>query len=453
MIKIFKDLGYYAAGILGSKLIFFLIVPFYSFFLSKKELGEYDLILISITIIFPIITLQISEGVYRLLLQHKNDNYEQNLIINSGLAAFIFGFMFFFVIAFLINIFIDYPYFFEAICLQFTYGLYIYVQQIARGLQNHKLFALLGILNTTLVIFFSVCSLYLYRLGFQSIIISISLAQLISLAAAASSFRFSFCFRIKFIKQKTLHNLIGYSWPLLPNTISWWLIDLGNRFIILFVLGSEANGVYAVSARYAGIIALINSIIILSWQDYAIQKKGLENNIQKNFSKIFNSFMIFQLSLLGFLTAISKDIIQLTISSNFHEAQNYLPILFLSVVISSFCAFQGGVFLREKRTKQIFSTTSFGALGNLFLSLILIKHIGLYAVAIGSVFGFFITFLLRKQTIKLTINYRPALLLIVSFVIILISIQSESLSQKIFTICFSFLLFITMNLRNLKKHI
>ena len=73
-MKAINKLIYYGIGTFGSKVIYFLLVPFYSFFLSKSELGIYDLILASLTIITPIITIQISEAVYRELLDPNTTN-------------------------------------------------------------------------------------------------------------------------------------------------------------------------------------------------------------------------------------------------------------------------------------------------------------------------------------------------------------------------------------------
>jgi O-antigen/teichoic acid export membrane protein len=74
MKKTINKLFYYAVGTFGSKVIYFLLVPFYSFFLSKSELGFYDLILASLTILTPIITIQVSDAVYRELHDPKKQS-------------------------------------------------------------------------------------------------------------------------------------------------------------------------------------------------------------------------------------------------------------------------------------------------------------------------------------------------------------------------------------------
>ena len=95
LMKAINKLIYYGIGTFGSKVIYFLLVPFYSFFLSKSELGIYDLILASLTIITPVITIQISEAVYRELLDPKRKTQNSSQIFSSGLSVVFIGLLLF----------------------------------------------------------------------------------------------------------------------------------------------------------------------------------------------------------------------------------------------------------------------------------------------------------------------------------------------------------------------
>ena len=44
-----KNLGIYAIGSVGAKLIMFVLVPIYSFFVSPEELGYYDVCFVTVT--------------------------------------------------------------------------------------------------------------------------------------------------------------------------------------------------------------------------------------------------------------------------------------------------------------------------------------------------------------------------------------------------------------------
>ncbi|MDD7406211.1 MAG: hypothetical protein PUG32_10110, partial [Bacteroidales bacterium] len=57
--KLLKNLGIYALGNISSKLIMFILVPVYSFFISPDELGRYDIFFMCVTVLLPIVSMQL----------------------------------------------------------------------------------------------------------------------------------------------------------------------------------------------------------------------------------------------------------------------------------------------------------------------------------------------------------------------------------------------------------
>ncbi len=417
-ISFLKSTLLYSIGVFGSKVVLFILIPFYSFFLNKEELGQYDLVLISVTLLTPVITIQLADAVYRFLLLEKDKDPRTN-IISSALRIVLLGYVVFCIVAFVLNFFLNFKYFYEFILLQLSSCLFFFFQQVTRGIENNRLYAIMGVVNSILIIGLSYLFVVFFNLKVGGILIALLIAQTVSV-----TFVVVFGKIYEFIKPQVYlgslaKKLLRYSWPLLPNSISWWLIDLGNRYIILFFLSEEFNGIYAIAARYAGIIALFNSIFLLTWQDYAISDTDSEEDRLGKASTVFNRFMAFELSAIIVLSSAASYIIQWTTGSEFHNASNYLPILLLSAGISSFCAYYGALYLKAKNTLRVFTTTFIGGLVNITVSIFLINSIGLYAVSIGSVLGFTTTFLIRSRQFKLSINYKVFFLSLVFYVIVL----------------------------------
>lgn len=422
----------------------FILIPIYSFFLSKEELGEYDLILISITLITPLITIQLSDAVYRFLLQEENKRTRQK-IISTGFISIIIGYLCFLCLAFCIDSIIQYRFFIEFIVLQLTFCLFYFFQQLTRGLGVSKWFALMGVVNSIVVISLSLLFLLVFELGIQGILFALIIAQLGSILLILSFSDIFSYFTIRYFEKKVALDLIKYSWPLLPNAISWWLIDLGNRYIILFYLNEEFNGIYAIAARYAGVIALFNSIFILTWQDFIISDSKTKDETEKRASDIFNKFVIFELSLIILITSASKYIIEFTTDIEYHEASNYLPILLLSAGFSAFCAYYGAFYLKRKNTFGVFSTTLIGGLVNIAISVLFINEIGLYAVAIGSLIGFATTLIFRMHTFKIKINYNSFGILILIYIGVLLLRYYDNLILSFFSIVICSFIFLIAN--------
>ncbi len=67
--KLMIGAGIYAIGTFGTKILMFLIVPLYTYYLDVSEMGIYDILLSLIGLVTPIISLQISDALYRWLIQ------------------------------------------------------------------------------------------------------------------------------------------------------------------------------------------------------------------------------------------------------------------------------------------------------------------------------------------------------------------------------------------------
>ena len=55
-----------------------------------------------------------------------------------------------------------------------------------------------------------------------------------------------------------------YSIPLVPNGISWWIVNVSDRTIITAIIGTAANGIYAVSNKFPTILSSLLGIFNLS---------------------------------------------------------------------------------------------------------------------------------------------------------------------------------------------
>ena len=452
MKKTINKLFYYAVGTFGSKVIYFLLVPFYSFFLSKSDLGFYDIILASLTILTPIITIQVSDAVYRELHDPTKQSLKSAKAFSSGLSVIFFGLLIFVFIAFIFNNLFASKIFYELVLIQSSFTLYIFFQQSLRGLSLNKEYALMGTMNALLLILFSLILIYFSTIELRNIVLAIACAQFISIIFAIYKIKFFKLFEIRNISKVKVYELLNYSFPLLPNTLSWWLIDLGSRYIILLLIGIEENGLYAVAARYAGIIALVNSIFILSWQDYVINSKSKISLNTNYFSSYLNFFIAFQIGLVILLTSFSNELIYFTTPADFHNAAKYLPILLISSAFASFCGFYGAFYLKEKRTKKIFTTTLIGSIINIAFCIALINYLGLYAVAAASFVGFLITFLLRSRDFELKVDVKNFAFLLLGYSLVFYITQfTESTNLRLIFIAVALISFILININIYQK--
>ena len=70
---ILKNTAIYAIGNFGSKILVYVIVLIYTHYITPNELGYYDIILVTISLVLPIAMCSLDEGIYRWLIGVKDE--------------------------------------------------------------------------------------------------------------------------------------------------------------------------------------------------------------------------------------------------------------------------------------------------------------------------------------------------------------------------------------------
>ena len=403
-----KNTLIYAIGSFGSKALNFLLVPLYTIYLSRSELGSYETILSTLLLLAPISTLQIADGAYRWLLEESRLE-KQIKILQNALICIVLGTIVSLIICTIIFKLLEVEHTLLIIAMYFSFFMYKSFQQFIRGLGYKKVYSIAGIIYSAVF-----CGLNIYLLAVQAwkieaLFISQLLASIFCLIYFFIAVNLGRFFLTAYDYSYELSKkLFTYSLPLIPNAVSWWLINSVNIYLIAYFLGQDNNGLYGVSNRLAAILLSINQIFNLAWQDSAILNFNSPDRI-RFYSKTFNRFFIFEIIVLIIITIAIKPLVKFIIAPNYFESWQYIPVLLIGVVFSSFSAFYGTAYLCSKNTKGIFTTTLIGGAINILFTLFTIEKLGLYAPALGTTFGFLTIWLLRmwdtRKYFKLKINY------------------------------------------------
>ncbi|MVT40211.1 oligosaccharide flippase family protein [Chitinophaga oryziterrae] len=416
--KLIRDTLLYATGPILSKVISILIIPYYSFILAKNDLGYYDLVLTSSQLIMAIITLKISDGLYRWLMESKGDRNKQISAVSNSVAVIIAAALLIGVINYAIPISNSLIYR-NLICVFIITSMLLgYLQQFLRGLGLIKMYTYLSILNGILLLFFNVILLALLHLNLQGILLSLIFSNTVCIFYILFRINFFSFIKIEGFNGPALKEMILYSAPLVYNAISWWLMGGFDRYIIAGFLGLEANGIYAIAVKFSSVIILVNSFFIPAWQDLVLKKNDL-NSLQTRFNKMLNYYIGLLLSLTIVFSSLSKILVTYLIEARYYDAWKYIPILLVGGSLLALTSFMGSLFVLAKNTYNIFITSLLGSIINILISLLLITRANLYGPCLGIVSGFLAIFLVRyayfKKRIPLQINIRPILGLMVIF--------------------------------------
>lgn len=378
-------------------MIFFLL-PVYTYFLSPQQLGEADLVVATVMLFVPIVSLSMADAVLRFCM----DAEPADKVLNSAMVVIYALFLILIVLWPFSKWFpLIHTYYMYFALLIFFQSLFSIFQQYIRAIGESKLFALSSIVSAIMLVTSMIACLKYFSMGIEGFL----LAQVISVIIGTL-----FLFIFGKIKIKItnfdfylLKKMLAYSVPLIPNALTWWIMQLSNRFIINFFLGALYSGMYAVAVKLPSVINLISSIFFQAWQLSILEEKSDREEYSR---KVFLAFSIFLFIVISSFIAGTKVLSGVLFSAAYSSVWKFIPFLFISSLFSSLAAFIATNYLVNKNTKFIFSTTLLGAIVNLVFSFILIPTMGLQGSSIAAMISFFATFVVRLWDSKLFIGLR-----------------------------------------------
>lgn len=396
-------------GTFGSKILTFLMTRFYTEALTPSDYGEADLIIQTANLLIPLVSAGITDGVFRFVLETDDEHTaKRKSIFSAGFYTISAGTA----ILAALSSFISIPGFlseykwlliwfisascYHSLCAQFI-----------RGEGKTRLFAYQGVLNTVLVIVFSILFLSVFEAGTSGYIISIALADSICALYLAAGQKLWRLMDIH-LKPGMWRKMMRYSLPLVPAALFWWITSVSDRYMITWFLGSGANGIYTVASKIPAIITLISGMFLEAWQFSAVREsRGSRRSYISFYTNIWSMFLTVMFIGGSIIIAFSPAAIRLLAASEYYSAAEYLPILTAADILSSLVSFMGSVYIVTKRSSLSFLTTAAGAVFNIILNFLLIPtHLGIYGAAIATLCSYLLSFLIRIISIRNILPFR-----------------------------------------------
>ncbi|MBR2622153.1 MAG: polysaccharide biosynthesis C-terminal domain-containing protein [Clostridia bacterium] len=409
-------------GRLGSKLLVFLLVRFYTFVLTKEEFGTADLITSLCNFLIPIACAGLSSGFFRFAAEARSKQ-EQCDVFSSGMSILALASMGF---ALLSPILFFIPYFSEYVWLILLYVLcanfHYLCSDFIRAQGNYRLFALQGLLNTALNIGFNLLFLLPLSMGLIGYVLSIIAADL-----TTSLLLFFYCKLWHYLRpgaasRATVRAMLRYSVPLIPAALCWWITSVSDRFMVTYFCGEAQNGLYAAAYKIPNILTTACGIFIDAWQFSAVlaNRKATDTETTQEaderrrsltvfFTKIFRNYGAFLWLAAGGLILLTKPMAALLFDASFADAWQYIPVLLLATALSALSNFVGSVYMVECRGVATMLTSLIGALVNIGLNLWLIPLMGPMGAAIATLISYLLVFLIRLIHTRRFIPFRVPL--------------------------------------------
>lgn len=396
----------YAIGSFGTKILSFLFVPLYTYYILPADMGVYDLIMTTISLLVPIVSIQIGDAAYRWLISGEENREEclsaayRRLVVNLVLIT---------VILLLAYQVIKYPYpvyFYAILTGNCIFGT---VQKLLRGVRNQKLFAGSGIVYTIIFLTLNIVQICFLGRGIEGMLLSSAVAYWsAALVILAGEKRIRhFPKRALFYLGSLEKKMILFALPLIPNQLNWWIVSCSDRYIVRAFLGNEWNGIYSIAYKFPSMLQSIFSLFTNSWQDVTIADR--EENQSAYYSRVFDKYSVFVFTVVLMAIPASRLYVRFFMNEQYLAAANYISFLYLGSAFQTFAAYFGAGYLKSGDTRGASITSIFGAGVNIIVNLLLIRVWGLQAASFSTFLGFFAMWLMRvrqtKKSLAIRLNY------------------------------------------------
>lgn len=392
-------------GTFGSKLLVFFMTRFYTGYLTPSDYGTADLITQTANLLFPIISLGITEGVFRFALDKALD---RRSVFSSGFFTITLGAVLFLAIIPLLNLVKEFEGFIWLIVVYTMASCYHSLcAQYIRALGKTGLFAVQGIVNTAMVIVLNIVFLAVYGMGVTGYVLSVVIADSLCTLFLILKERLWKEITLKINKQ-VIPAVLKYSIPLIPTTIFWWITSASDRYMVNGFIGSEANGIYAVSYKLPTLLTLVSTIFMQAWQFSAVTEEGGDRKeYAEFFGGVWRSFQAVMFLAGSAVIAFAKPAMMILTTDEFYSAWEYVPLLAVSMVFTAFVSFLGSVYVVRKKSNLSFITSIPGPVINIVLNFLLIpSFLGVQGAAIATVISYFVVFVIRMFSVRKLIDFK-----------------------------------------------
>lgn len=419
-----------AIGTFLPRIINLLTTPIITGATTGAQYGQLDLVTTTIlSFIVPLCTLQLEQSLFRFLVDAKSTK-EQKYVITNGYVM-IFTLM---LIVGIICLFVPIDLFNGS--YKFLVIGYIWIEIIAttsrfvlRAFSKYKeysvLAALVVIINFIVV---AICLLW-FKTGYIGVLIALTVADIVGFIYVMFVCNIFSYFNLKYFRLEYASRMLQYALPFIPNTVSWYINQLSDRWIISIFLGAGPNGIYALANKIPSIVNILYPAFNLAWTDSATRSVN-DPDSAKYYNHMFK--MLFCIVSAGtvLLLAASPIIFEILCrNKSLASAFDFTPTLIIATYFYCFSQFFGSIYVAVKSTKNMSITTTMAAGINILINLLLINKIGVQAAVISTlVANLFLAgyrFVdLNKKYYRLRINKR--LTILTTIVIIIISLLAWS---------------------------
>lgn len=404
--NLFKSSIIYFIGQVLSKIIAFLLVPLYTGFINKGDIGYYDLTITILGIVVPVMFLEIWTGLLRFGLEQSDEAGKRKVTNNALLVAFIALGLY------------SITYLAAAMVFQFRLPVWIYVYSIlwifqllilgiTRAYGANTLYAVSGVVSVFFNAAVTIIAVMLSDGNVFSLYAGAAVSMAVQIVIINHKFHVLRNFTFRDYDPVFMKTLIVFSLPLSLNSVMYFMMEGFNKVVISYMLGDETLGVYSIGNKVSVALNLVISVFSLSWQETIFKIESREEK-----EVVYNTGFNLMVKIVGMGVVVLLPIISIifpyfVLGEDFQTSRNLIPFLMLVIFANALTSILASCFVAEKDNRGNLIAKTVSCLVNVVVLFSLINHINFYASAIALLLANATGIIIQLRLLKKHIVIRP----------------------------------------------
>ena len=386
----------FALGGLAVKAVSLVLMPLYTTALTAGEYGTAELLNSAIEIVLPLLSLGVVEALYRFSIDDdvpKDELFANSLLVLGGgivgtgvLCAFagaVWG------VEHVVSFFV----LFCSVCV------FKATTQLARGLGHVRRFVVYGLINAVAMVIATYLLLVQGRAGIEGYLWSYAIGYLVGGMAAflgSAEYRLLVPFRAD---RVLLRRMLVYSLPLVPNLLSWWLVSVSGRYVVLWGSGVVAAGLFTAASKMPALVNIVASVFQQAWQYSTAREIGSPDR-GVFFGAVLRGYSLATLSAAGLVIALNRPISRLLLQAEFSEGWRYVPLLMLVASFGVISIFFESFYQALKNSGVLMVSTMLGAVVNVVLAVVLVPFMGPWGAGLAGAVAYALVLVVRARDLR-----------------------------------------------------
>ena len=390
----------FALGGLAIKAVSLVLMPLYTTALTAGEYGTAELLNSAIEIVLPLLSLGVVEALYRFSIDDdvpKDELFAGSLVVLGG------GVVCAGVACALGRVLWNMEHagsFFVLFC---SVCVFKATTQLARGLGHVRRFVAYGLINALAMVVSTYLLLVRAHTGIEGYLWSYTIGYLVGGLVAflgSAEYRLLAPFRVD---RVLLRRMLVYSLPLVPNLLSWWLVSVSGRYVVLWGSGLAAAGLFTAASKMPSLINIVASVFQQAWQ-YSTAREIDSPDRSAFFGSVLRGYSLATLSTAGLVIALNRPISRVMLQAEFAEGWRYVPLLMLVASFGVISIFFESFYQALKNSGVLMASTALGAGVNVVLGVALVPFMGPWGAGLAGAVAYMLVLVVRAWDLRRRIN-------------------------------------------------